>query len=80
MINVYRLCSLADRLNASGVTEEELEQWREACPTDVASNYLAQPENCDKRLAVLRVITARWIRLYENWFNELRIAELAQST
>ena len=79
LIKVYRLHSLADRLNASGVTEDELEQWREACPTDVASNYLTQPENSDKRLAVLRVITARWIRLYENWFNELRIGELSEA-
>ena len=78
-MHVYGLYSQTCRLNASAITAEELELWRVACPADVPYNYLAQPEYREKRLMVVRVIAERWIRLYEGWFNELRVEELMQA-
>jgi hypothetical protein len=75
-VTVYNLYSPKSRLDASAVTDEELQLWSEACPEGVRANYLADPENNDKRFKVLQVITGRWVRLYQNWFEELRIAEL----
>jgi len=76
-LKCYNLTSQTARLKASSITTEELELWREACPNEGEhSNYLAQSENKHKRCMVLRVITARWVRLYEDWYKDLKIADL----
>ena len=73
---VYGLHCRDDILEKSAITEEEYRLWCEACPDGVQSNYLAQREHASMHLKLLQAITARWVRLYETWFNELRLRDL----
>lgn len=78
--DVYELKGESDIIRASEITEAELKLWVKSCPEDRTPKYLAglkdnERFNCN-RIALLDAITGRWIRLYDTWYRELRVAEL----
>lgn len=77
----YEMKGEFDILAASAITEAELQLWLDSCPKGTSQQYLAGEDEhnlpyVSSRIALLKAITGRWVRLYETWYRELRIADL----
>lgn len=69
---------------ASQIDEEDWELWKSTTPNGQKPNwhnYLANPREehaATCRSALVRVLSSRLIRLYQDWYTELRIVKLFQ--
>ncbi|MFD2265223.1 DUF262 domain-containing protein [Lacibacterium aquatile] len=73
----FNVRSTADILAASSVSEEERDFWDQAYPGPTAPvGYLGQAKYSGYEKPLLRAICTRWIRLYEEWYDGLKIGVL----
>ena len=67
---------------ASCIAEEDWRLWRVTTPAAAKPDwhrYLADPQTKDQSLCrpvLVRAISSRWVKLYSEWFSELRIEKL----
>ena len=72
----YGLVSLEEKRCMSFIAEgPEWQFWQESTPPgDFVGTYLNTPTPC--RQALIRAITARFVRIYSEWYGALRINDL----
>lgn len=78
----YYLNTGAQIRTASCISETMWPHWRASTPDGrdpIRHNYLVYPDDSNFgpcRLALIQAITARWVALYREWYDQLRIASL----
>lgn len=77
----YNLKTVQELRKASFVTEDNWPHWQASTPggkKPEQNKYLAKPPGPDDgcRPALIRAITSRWIALYREWYEQLRIETL----
>jgi len=81
-VSPFRLKDGAQIRRASCIAEEDWSWWRDTAPGGASPDwhrYLADPQTTDQRLcrpALVRALSSRWVRLYDEWYSQLRIEKL----
>ncbi|MFC5460169.1 GmrSD restriction endonuclease domain-containing protein [Massilia niabensis] len=72
----YGLTQQKHKLEASFVEKDELVRWQESLPAHSDKWYLKAPGAHDERCALVRAIVGRFNRIYREWYQTLRLADL----
>jgi hypothetical protein len=72
----YGLSRQQHKLEASFVNKDELVCWQQSLPAGSDKWYLKAPAAHDERCALVRAIVGRFNRIYREWYQTLRLADL----
>jgi hypothetical protein len=72
----YGLIQQKHKLEASFVENDELELWQQSLPAESNKWYLKAAGAHDQRCALVRAIVDRFNRIYREWYQSLRLADL----
>lgn len=75
---LYGLATRQERLEASFIDQAEFTFWSQAAPNagGFPVQYLAQRESFQNRQALIKAIVGRFVRLYGEWYGNLKIGEI----
>ena len=75
----YGIDSSGRLRDASLISEDDFSHWKSAMPeSNVGHNYLAYPHSHSHRTALLKGIIIRFVAIYSEWYQSLRIGDLTR--